>query len=86
MRKPQALPMWTAPIQPYGTVMWGASFITGIVVICFGMFAVWLSPLDELKKGSLSIKMFGSFFNQGIDRLYYQFRDTTMITCSFLTT
>lgn len=61
--------------------MWGASFITGIVVICFGMFAVWLSPLDKLKKGSLSIKMFGSFFNQGIDQLWSQFRDTTMITC-----
>ena len=119
VRKPQALPMWTAPIQgfrrflfvkmseiinisekiigselyyckscphenqsitttieiqPYGSVMWGASFLTGIFIICFIMFIVWLSPVDLLKKGSLSIMVFGSFFDQGIERLSERFR------------
>ena len=75
MLKPQSLPMWSAPIQPYGSVMWGAAFLTGNVIICFGIFAVWLSPVDNLKKGSLSIKIFGSFFDQGIENLSSQFRD-----------
>ena len=63
------------PCQPYGSVMWGASFLTGIVIICFSMFAVWLSPVDLLKKGSLSIMVFGSFFDQSIERLSRRFRD-----------
>ena len=62
------------PPQPYGSVMWGASFLTGIFIICFIMFIVWLSPVDLLKKGSLSIMVFGSFFDQGIERLSERFR------------
>ena len=54
--------------------MWGASFLTGIFIICFIMFIVWLSPVDLLKKGSLSIMVFGSFFDQGIERLSERFR------------
>ena len=61
-------------LQPYGSVMWGASFLTGIFIICFIMFIVWLSPVDLLKKGSLSIMVFGSFFDQGIERLSERFR------------
>ena len=49
VRKPQALPMWTAPIQPYGSVMWGACFITGIFIICFIMFIVWLRGDTQYK-------------------------------------
>ena len=32
------------------------------------------SPVDLLKKGSLSIMVFGSFFDQGIERLSERFK------------